>query len=193
MAPPRWLTAEEAAFLLSKPTVYCKWFTTFPEKPRVLPNIEGELSKEQNQQLQSAIQTRQKEIEVYSRKYYDEQVKPLVQKQLHGRTITKAERLLIIKDTTEDKYKTEDENIKEEIRVHVLALRTLGANSDEEDEAKEGADEDIIDPVVCQALPDNATCTNTPKQMLWLTIPHGHGAPVTSSLEPNMESGEHGM
>ncbi|KAH9933859.1 uncharacterized protein B0H18DRAFT_951821 [Fomitopsis serialis] len=93
-----------------------------------------------------------KEIEVYSRKYYDEQVKPLVQKQLHGRTVTKAKRLLIIKDTTEDKYKTEDENIKEEIRVHVLALRTLGANSDEEDEAKEGADEDMIDLVVCQVF-----------------------------------------
>ncbi|KAH9918024.1 uncharacterized protein B0H18DRAFT_1123294 [Fomitopsis serialis] len=209
MAPTRWSTEAETSFLLSKvdtfrthqlsqslqrfwPTVYREWFAAFPEKPRVLPDVEGELSQEQNERLQLAIQSRQKqiynwfnnlssqqnrkakststrvsanlfkkkssrglkEIEVYSRKYYDDRVKPLVDEELKGRTnVSRGERLNIIKAKTEEKFKVETESIKAEIKADMLALRTMAATSEKDgEEGDEDADENTINAVVCQSV-----------------------------------------
>ncbi|KAH9913411.1 uncharacterized protein B0H18DRAFT_960372 [Fomitopsis serialis] len=219
MAPPRWTTAEEAGFLQSKvdafrshqlaqnlqrfwPTVYREWFSAFPEKARVLPGVDGELSEDQNQQLQKAIQSRQKQIynwfnnlasqqnrkakstrvntdlffksksrrslkdtEVYSRMYYDERVKPLVEKEIAkkkvaGHIVARTERLQIIKDVTVKAFDKENETIKAEVRAQMLARQTMAGNStDDGSEGEEGADkespENVIDAVMCQAVLDD--------------------------------------
>ncbi|KAH9840979.1 uncharacterized protein C8Q71DRAFT_890293 [Rhodofomes roseus] len=217
MPARRWTTDAELEYLQTKldsfrshqlahtlhrfwPDIYREWFLKFPERPRVLPNVDGDLSEAEDKQLQEAIinrkrkvynwfnnqncqQTRKakathvnlsllkpknrrnlKETEVYSRKYYDERIKPQVQEELSGRVVTKEERLGIIKRVTKELYDREDEEIKKEIRDEVDVLRAArgtpgkrGASegTDGSDAPAEATDEHAILAVVCQSVLDD--------------------------------------
>ncbi|TFY57774.1 hypothetical protein EVJ58_g6820 [Rhodofomes roseus] len=217
MPARRWTTDAELEYLQTKldsfrshqlahtlhrfwPDIYREWFLKFPERPRVLPDVDGELSEAEEKQLQEAIgnrkkkvynwfnnqncqQTRKakathvnlslfkpknrrnlKETEVYSRKYYEERIKPQVQEELSGRVVTKEERLGIIKRVTKELYDREDEEIKKEIRDEVDVLRAArgtpgkrGASEGAEgsDAPEEATDEHAVLAVVCQAVLDD--------------------------------------
>ncbi|TFY65470.1 hypothetical protein EVJ58_g1965 [Rhodofomes roseus] len=218
MPARRWTNDAELDFLQSKlesfrsfqlshtlhrfwPDVNREWFLKFPEKPRVLPDVDSEeLSEEQNTRLQQAIKERKKKIynwfnnqncqqtrkakaahvnlnlfkpknrrnlkdtEVYSRKYYEERIKPRVQEELSGRVVPKDERLEVIKRVTKEVYDGEDEELKEEIREEINALRAMtgtqgkrGASegASPADIATEVTDEQAINAVFCQAVLDD--------------------------------------
>ncbi|TFY53688.1 hypothetical protein EVJ58_g9312 [Rhodofomes roseus] len=217
MPARRWTTDAELEYLQTKldsfrlhqlahtlhrfwPDIYREWFLKFPERPRVLPDVDGELSEAEDKQLQEAIvnrkrkvynwfnnqncqQTRKakathvnlnllkpknrrnlKETEVYSRKYYEERIKPQVQEELSGRVVTNKERLEIIKRVTKELYDREDEDIKKEIRDEVDVLRAARGSAGKRgtsegtegsDAPAEATDEHAVLAVVCQAVLDD--------------------------------------
>lgn len=82
--------------------------------------------------------------EIYSRKYYAERVKPLVQaaKRDLGRKATRAEGMKIVRDCIKEAYKNESREIKEEIEAERLAQNETDDNSgDSGDETSNEGDE----------------------------------------------------
>lgn len=89
-------------------------------------------------------------IEIYSRKYYAERVKPLVEAakcNLDGKA-TRSERMKIVRDCLKEAYKNESRKVREEIEAERLAQNRGGDNSDDSGDETSNEDDESHGTVV---------------------------------------------
>ncbi|KZS99555.1 uncharacterized protein LAESUDRAFT_718609 [Laetiporus sulphureus 93-53] len=96
-----------------------------------------------------------KPVELYSWKYYDEEIKPLVTAEIERDGLEKQQTLAVIKRMTREAFENESVKVKDEIQAEIDAQHAV------EDANAEEADSQPL-PLQCQLLDEHSTLDNAP-------------------------------